>query len=231
MNYRKIRKTLCHLRVRKDRVQVALSPDIEVGEKRLPTFYVKENELVFTPGNILYKTKDHGATDYMLWFYTINNNRGGTHVPKKCIWTNICTLFREDMSDAELEDCIVIYRIVIDCYAEIVDGKRAESFERIFDTFKTIMYERCKREYIAKIKWFLDGNRPIIMDATYIPMKNELLEEELRTLAHFAPKPLDLQSLRKTPSDFRYTYEIRYEDFGGGTKGVKRPRQFITPSF
>ena len=228
MNYRKIRKTLCHLRVRKDRVQVALSPDIEVGEKRLPTFYVKENELVFTPGNILYKTKDHGATDYMLWFYTTNNNKGGTHVPKKYIWTNICTLFREDMSDAELEDCIVIYRIVLDCYAEIVDGKRAESFERIFDTFKTIMYEHCRRKYIAEIKWYLDGNRPGIWDAVYIPMKNELLEEELRTLAHFAPEPFDLQS--ETPSDFHYTYRIRYKDFGGGTRGILR--QFLrTPPF
>ena len=222
MAYKRIKKVLCFLRIRKGNVQVALQYDGDM--KRLPSFYVEENQPIYSHQNKLYQTED--GTDYILWFYITEDLKHGFHVPKRYTWTNIRTLFSEDMTDVELKDCIMIYKIILDKYEEFVADNQAESKKEVFEAFKKIMYEHCKREYISKIQWYLDGNVPFIFDAVYIPMKKELLEKELKTLAHFSPTPsthsvFGEETAQNMPSEFHYNHFIKYEEFGGGIESLR----------
>ena len=90
-----------------------------------------------------------------------------------------------------------------------------------YEKFKTVMMEKARREYISEIKAYINGYMPMIFDAIFVPMDNELLKKELETMAHFAPKAstenVAVNSGRTMKmSEFKYDYYIEYEDFGGG---------------
>lgn len=221
MGYKKIKKILFPFRVRKDKLQVSLQ--LNEGKRFLRSFYVEENQAVHYPTEKFYQTIDRNG-DFTLWFYITEHY----HAPKHCYWTDVKTLFSNEISNAELKDCIMIYKVILDKYTEIVGEKKAESLGLLFEAFKKMQYEDCKREYIAKLQAYISGKRYIVTDAAYTPMKKELLEEELQTLAHFVAKPSDTilsklsekeieqKSLTVNLSNFHYyCHSIHPTKFGG----------------
>lgn len=129
------------------------------------------------------------------------------------------------MSDHELAKCIVMFQIILDNYEEITGSTDESDLTSYYEKFKTVMMEKARREYISMIKDFINGYEPMICDAIFVPMDNELLKEELETMAHFDPKePSEYftNHSEKTMkmSEFKYYYHINYEDFGGGIKSL-----------
>lgn len=218
--YKHIIRTVYLLRVRKGQIEVALEPDND-GRLTFTSNIIKKGE--HTYHGTLYKTED--KDDLILFSYVTENPQSGIHKPKKNIWTRAVEAYNKEMSDHELAKCIVMFQIILDNYEEITGSSDESDLTSYYEKFKTVMMEKARREYISMIKDFINGYEPMICDAIFVPMDNELLKEELETMAHFDPKePSEYftNHSEKTMkmSEFKYYYHINYEDFGGGIKSL-----------
>lgn len=79
-------------------------------------------------------------------------------------------------------------QIILDNYEKISGCSDEHDLMNNYEKFKTIMLEKARREYISEIKAYINGYMPMIFDAIFVPMDNELLKKELETMAHFNPK-------------------------------------------
>ena len=214
--FKHIIRTVYLLRVRKGQIEVALEPD---NDNRLafPTHIIKKGEPTYH--GTLYKTED--KDDLILFSYVTEDPKSGIHKPKKSVWKRAMDSFDEEMPDNELAKCIVMFQIILDNYEKITGCSDEHDLMNYYEKFKTIMLEKARREYISEIKAYINGYKPMICDAIFVPMDNELLKKELETMAHFAPKAsteyVAVNSGRTMKmSEFKYDYYIEYEDFGGG---------------
>ena len=172
-------------------------------------------------------TKEVDRDDFELWVIETKN----IHQNKNHQW--IDTLKMDDYN-IPLKIKKDIYTIILDNYSMIQEelGKKLKIRHIYYEKFKALMYEKCKEEYIENIKWYLAGNKPIILDGVYIPMKEGLLRKELETLEHFKPtenkytyghvfkSPFLTEEEQDETSELTYSYWFNYEDFGGGTKSI-----------
>lgn len=114
--------------------------------------------------------------------------KSGIHKPKRSVWKRAMDSFEEEMLDNELAKCIVMFQIIQDNYEKITGCSDEHDLMNYYEKFKTIMLEKARREYISEIKAYIYGYKPMICDAIFVPMDNELLKKELETMAHFNPQ-------------------------------------------
>ena len=225
--FKHIIRTVYLLRMRKGQIEVAMEPDND-GRLTFPTHIIKKGEQTYH--GTLYKTED--KDDLILFSYVTEDPKSGIHKPKRSVWKRAMDSFDEEMPDKELAKCIVMFQIILDNYEKITGCSDEHDLMNNYEKFKTIMLEKARREYISEIKAYINGYMPMIFDAIFVPMDNELLKKELETMAHFNPKePSEFFSNysedTKKMSEFKYYYHIDYKDFGGGIEliDIWQPRE------
>lgn len=170
---------------------------------------------------ILHSVYNH--EDYVIWLIPISN----VHLPDDAQWIELSTLNDTVNYYDELEDAILLYKLLFECFDRLNNHSTVSQheLEKHFEVFKALQYESNKRSYIEEVKYYAEGGKPRMRDAYVTGMDTKLLEQELLTLEHFEPydssevswvgySPED-DSPTKVMSRFYYSYSMNFGAFGG----------------